>query len=222
MPSLKTLSPSAGWACKHLGWNSTMLQLIEFLGIVTFALSGIVEARRKRMDLVGVYTIALITAFGGGTLRDLFIDRTPLFWVANQGYAILILAMSVLAFLFPGLTRVPERAMLLPDALGLGLFSIAGTGFALDAGAPLFTAALLGTITGVFGGVLRDVIGNEIPFIFRNTYLYATAAFAGCWLYMLLLAAGVEKGIAVLAGIVAVVVLRVAALRFGLRLPGGE
>jgi uncharacterized membrane protein YeiH len=145
-----------------------MLQLIEFLGIVTFALSGIVEARRKRMDLVGVYTVALVTAFGGGTLRDLFIDRTPLFWVANQGYAILILAMALGAFLFPGLTRVPERALLLPDALGLGLFSIAGAGYALDAGVAVFVAALLGVITGIFGGVMRDVICNEIPFIFRR------------------------------------------------------
>jgi uncharacterized membrane protein YeiH len=130
--------------------------------------------------------------------------------------------MSVGAFLFPGLTRVPQGAMLLPDALGLGLFSIAGTGFALDSGAPLFTAALLGTITGVFGGVIRDVIGNEIPFIFRNKYLYATAAFAGCWFYMLLIGTGVEKGLAVLSGIAAVVLLRLAALHFGLRLPGGD
>lgn len=198
-----------------------MLQLIELLGIITFALSGIVEARRKRMDLVGVYTVALITAFGGGTLRDLFIDRTPLFWVENEGYAIFILAMSIAAFLFPGLTRVPDRAMLVPDALGLGLFSIAGAGFALDAGAPPFIAALLGATTGVFGGVIRDVIVNEIPFIFRSKYLYATAAFAGCWLYMLLIAAGVEKGLAVLIGIAGVVLLRLAALRFGLRLPGG-
>jgi uncharacterized membrane protein YeiH len=206
----------------RLNEDGSMLQFIELLGIITFALSGIVEARRKRMDLVGVYSVALITAFGGGTLRDLFIDRTPLFWVANQGYAILILAMSLCAFLFPSLTRVPERAMLLPDALGLGLFSIAGAGFALDAGAPLFIAALLGTTTGIFGGVIRDVIVNEIPFIFRNKYLYATAAFAGCWLYMLLIGSGVEKGLALLIGIAAVVTLRLAALRFGLRLPGGD
>jgi uncharacterized membrane protein YeiH len=199
-----------------------MLQLIEILGVITFALSGIIEARRKHMDLVGVYTVALITAFGGGTLRDLFLDRTPLFWVANQWYAILILVMAVAAFLFPSLTRVPDRVMVLPDALGLGLFSIAGTGFAVDSGTAPFIAALLGTTTGVFGGVIRDVIANEIPFIFRNKYLYATAAFAGCWFYMLLVAIGVEKGLAVLYGIAAVAVLRLAALRFGLRLPGGN
>ena len=198
-----------------------MLQLIEVLGILTFALSGIIEARRKRMDLVGVYTVALITAFGGGTLRDLIIDRTPLFWVANPVYAETILAMSVGAFLFPALTRVPEQAMLIPDALGLGLFSIAGTGFALDAGAAPFVAALLGTITGVFGGVLRDVVANEIPFIFRNRYLYATAAFVGCWLYMGLVGAGLDKELALVYGIAAVVALRLAALRFGLQLPGG-
>jgi uncharacterized membrane protein YeiH len=198
-----------------------MLQLIEFLGIITFALSGIVEARRKRMDLVGVYTVALITAFGGGTLRDLFIDRTPLFWVANQGYAILILALALGAFLFPGLTQLPARPLILPDALGLGLFSVAGAGFALDAGTSVFIAALLGATTGVFGGVLRDVIVNEIPFIFRSRYLYATAAFAGSLLYALLARVGVADGLAVPLGITAVVLLRLAALRFGLRLPGG-
>jgi uncharacterized membrane protein YeiH len=199
-----------------------MLQLIEALGIITFALSGIVEARRKRMDLVGVYTVALVTAFGGGTLRDLCIDRTPLFWVANQGYAVVILLLALGSFLFPDLARVPERSLRLPDALGLGLFSISGVGIALDAGAPPFTAALLGTITGVFGGVIRDVIGNEIPFIFRNRYLYATAAFAGCCLYLLLIGLNVERGVAGLCGIAAVVLLRLAALRFGLRLPGGD
>jgi uncharacterized membrane protein YeiH len=198
-----------------------MLQLIELLGIITFALSGIVEARRKRMDLVGVYTVGLITAFGGGTLRDLFLDRTPLFWVANHGYAILILLLALGSFLFPSLTSVPERTLLLPDALGLGLFSIAGAGFALDAGTPLFIAALLGTTTGIFGGVIRDVIVNEIPFIFRNRYLYATAAFIGCWLYIILVRLGVDDGLAVPVGIVAIVALRIAALRFGLRLPGG-
>lgn len=199
-----------------------MLPIIEFLGILTFALSGIVEARRKRMDLVGVYTVALITAFGGGTLRDLIIDRTPLFWVANQGYAILILALAVVAFLFPGLTRVPDRALWLPDALGLGLFSIAGAGYALAAGTSLFIAGLLGVITGVFGGVLRDVICNEIPFIFRNRYLYATAAFVGCLLYGALLRLGLSEGLAVPLGIATVVVIRLAALRLNLRLPGGE
>jgi len=199
-----------------------MLQFIEFLGIITFAVSGIVEARRKGMDLVGVYTVALITAFGGGTLRDLIIDRTPLFWVANQGYAILILALSFGAFLFPGLSRVSERAMLVPDALGLGLFSIAGASFALDAGTSPFIAALLGTATGVFGGVMRDVICNEIPSVFRNRYLYATAAFAGCWLYMLLIAVGLAKDPAIFSGIAGVVCLRLVALRFGLRTPGGD
>lgn len=199
-----------------------MLQFIEFLGIITFALSGIVEARRKRMDLVGVYTVALITAFGGGTLRDLCLDRTPLFWVANQSYAILILVLSVGAFLFSGLVRVPDRAVLLPDALGLGLFSIAGAGVALDTGTSPFIAALLGVMTGVFGGVIRDVICNEIPFIFRSRYLYATAAFLGCWLYMLLIGIGVEKDQAIVGGIATVVLLRLAALRIGLRLPGGD
>lgn len=195
------------------------LLVIEFLGVVTFALSGIVEARRKQMDLVGVYVVALITAFGGGTLRDLFIDRTPLFWVENQGYAILILAMALTAFLFPGLTRISERSMLIPDALGLGLFCISGTAIALEAGTAPFIAALLGTTTGVFGGVFRDIVSNEIPVLFRSRYLYATAAFAGCWFYMLLLWLGVGSETAVIIGITAIVAVRLGALRLGLHLP---
>ncbi|MFV9504477.1 MAG: trimeric intracellular cation channel family protein [Oscillochloridaceae bacterium umkhey_bin13] len=198
-----------------------MILFIELLGVITFALSGIIEARRKRMDLVGVYAIALITAFGGGTLRDLLIDRTPLFWVANHWYAILILVMAIAAFVFPSLTRVSDRSLLWPDALGLGLFCISGTAIALEAGTPVFIATLLGTITGVFGGVFRDVIGNEIPVIFRNRYLYATAAFAGCWLYIILLWFGFAQPLALWVGIIVIVLLRIGGLRLGLHLPGG-
>lgn len=199
-----------------------MLQIIELFGIIAFALSGIAEARRKRMDLVGVFAVAFITAFGGGTLRDLLLDRTPLFWVARQEYAVLVLALSVGAVLIPGLARAPASAILIADALGLGLFSVAGAGFAADAGTSAFIAAIMGVITGVFGGVARDVICNEIPFIFRNTHLYATAAFFGCLIYLLLDSLGVERGLSVPLTTALIAGLRLAALRYNIRLPGGE
>ena len=199
-----------------------MLQLIEVIGIIAFALSGIGEARRKRMDLVGVFSVAFITAFGGGTLRDLLLDRTPLFWVARQEYAVLVLVLSVGAVLFRGLASLPARTILTADALGLGLFSVAGAGFAADAGTSVFIAAIMGVITGVFGGVARDVICNEIPFIFRNTHLYATAAFFGCLIYLLLDRAGVDRGLSVPLATALIAGLRIAALRYNIRLPGGE
>ncbi|KPV51501.1 hypothetical protein SE17_20830 [Kouleothrix aurantiaca] len=199
-----------------------MLQEIEILGIVVFALSGIAEAQRKRMDLVGCYAVAFMTAFGGGTLRDLLLDRTPLFWVEHQEYAILVLVLTVLALLFPAFTRIPERWLVLPDALGLGLFSVAGAAYAQAAGTSLFVAAIMGVITGVFGGVIRDVVCNEIPYVFRNTHWYATCAFLGCLLYLVLDAAGVAAAIALPLAVAGITLLRLAALRYNCRLPGGE
>jgi uncharacterized membrane protein YeiH len=199
-----------------------MLQLIEVVGILAFAIAGIGDARRKRLDLVGIYAVAFITAFGGGTLRDLMLDRTPLFWIAHEEYPVMILALTTLSLFFPGLSRVEARHLLVPDALGLGLFSISGAGYAIQADTGLFNAALLGVITGVFGGVLRDVIINEIPFVFRNTYLYATCAFVGCWVYLILALLGITEELAIGVGIVCVIGLRLASLRFRWRVPGGE
>src|SRR5687767_13178007 len=133
---------------------------IEVCAIVAFAVSGLIEAARKRLDVVGVFASAFLTAFGGGTVRDLLIDRRPFFWVEYQEYLWLVFAMSLVAipwfrsrhYHFTG------RAIVVPDALGLGLFSILGTSQALAAGMPGFVAVLMGVITGVVGGVLRDVV----------------------------------------------------------------
>ncbi|HNP86289.1 MAG: trimeric intracellular cation channel family protein [Chloroflexi bacterium SZAS-1] len=196
-----------------------MLQTIEVLGIIAFALSGIAEAQRKQMDLVGIYAVAFMTAFGGGTLRDLLLDRTPLFWVEHQEYAILVLGLTLLALLFPAFTRIPARWLVLPDALGLGLFSVAGAGYAQAAGTSLFVASIMGVITGVFGGVIRDVVCNEIPYVFRNTHWYATCAFIGCWIYLLLDLFGVTSVVALPVAVGSITLLRLAALRYNFRMP---
>lgn len=204
----------------YLGMNS-MLHTVEVAGILAFASSGFIEARRKRMDVVGVFTVAFITAFGGGTLRDLLLDRRPLFWVENQEYPIIIFVLSLIAIPFLRHLRnaVTENAIIVADALGLGLFSVTGSSLALEADMPMFVCSMMGVITGIFGGVLRDVICNEIPLVFRRSHLYATCAFTGCWVYLLLNWLRVAEVAALGFGIGICFALRMLAVRFDWKLP---
>lgn len=201
---------------------STVIQIIEILGILAFAVSGLVEARRKDMDMVGIFTVSFITAFGGGTLRDLLLDKRPLFWVEHQEYSLLVfcLALVITPFIRFFHLRLTERLLVTADALGLGLFSVLGTAQAQQAGMPIFVCVMMGVITGIFGGVLRDVICNEIPMVFRRGQLYATCAFVGCWCYLVLAALDASETLSLAAGIFLTVAVRMAAVRFNLRLPG--
>lgn len=197
---------------------------IEPIAVVVFAISGMVPARAKQMDVVGVYIVAFVTALGGGTLRDVLLNQRPLFWVERPEYPIVILALVVL-FLYAPKLNVPFQPLARRyfngiDALGLGLFSISGTSAALAQQIPYFPATLFGVITGVFGGVLRDVLIAEIPMIFRqSTSLYATCSFAGCWVFVLSIYGGLSEAIAGFLGITTIALLRLLALRFNLTLP---
>jgi uncharacterized membrane protein YeiH len=172
------------------------------------------------MDIVGVYTVACCTAFGGGTLRDLFLARHPLFWIENSHYPVIVFVMALLSGLLRKVHRpILERYLVLPDALGLGLFSITGAGFAHQAGTSPFVAALLGTITGTFGGVISDVICNEVPSLFRAAPLCATCSFTGCWVYLGFLHFHGSPSGAAIAGSAVIVLFRLAALHWNIRLP---
>ena len=162
------------------------VRVVEIVAILTGAFSGFIEARRKRMDIVGVFTVAFITSFGGGTLRDILLDKRPLFWVTHQEYAILIFVLALVASPAIRTLRqiVSERLIVIADAVGLGLFSVAGVASALDAHMPLFIASMMGVITGIFGGVLRDIVCNEVPMVFRDGKPYAICAFAGNWIFL--------------------------------------
>ncbi|MGZ8291382.1 MAG: trimeric intracellular cation channel family protein [Telluria sp.] len=166
----------------------TLIKFIEIMAILVGAFSGFIEARRKRMDLVGVFTVAFITAFGGGTLRDILLDLRPLFWVTHQEYAILIFVLALVASPLIRTLRhiLSEKLIVIADAIGLGLFSIAGVSAALDAGMPIFIASMMGVITGIFGGVLRDIVCNEVPMVFRDGKPYAICAFLGSWMYLIM------------------------------------
>ena len=196
-----------------------LLKFIEVIGVFASAFAGLIEAKQRNMDLVGLFVVALVAAFGGGTLRDLLLDRTPLFWIEHDGYAMAILGLSIVFALFPVTRRLPSSALLVADALGLGFFSIAGAGYALQGGSSLFIAAFMGTVTGTFGGVLRDVLCNELPSLFQRSPLYATCAFLGCYGYFLLRYLSVSDEMAVWAAISGITVFRLAAVRWNWVLP---
>jgi uncharacterized membrane protein YeiH len=201
---------------------NTLIKTIEIIGIIAFALTGIFEARKKGMDFVGVYSVAMITAFGGGSLRDIILDRHPLFWIEHYWYPLLLLGLSFLAVMIIDqiLTRTKAMGLVLVlDALGLGLFSASGASVADQAGCHPFISSVIGVMTGVFGGVMRDIICNEIPYVFQRSELYATCAFAGAWSYLLVVRSTADEFAAVITCISVTLVLRMFAIRYKIRLP---
>jgi uncharacterized membrane protein YeiH len=197
-----------------------LITFIEIVAILVGAFSGFIEARRKRMDLVGVFTVAFIAAFGGGTLRDILLDKRPLFWVIHQEYAILIFVLALVATPLMRTLRhiMSERLIVIADAVGLGLFSVAGVASALDAQMPLFIASMMGVITGIFGGVLRDIVCNEVPMVFRDGKPYAICAFVGNWMFLMMRIYGVEHDFALWSSALFITVFRLLAWKFDLRM----
>jgi len=195
---------------------------LEAAAVLVCAVSGMIMAARKHMDIVGTYCLAIVTAFGGGTLRDLLIDRRPFFWVSHDQYLLIIFALSV-AFVysrsFYARASRWHRQGVVVDAMGLALFTLTGVTFAVEKGMPLFVASLIGAVTGTFGGVLRDVAAMEIPVIFRPGELYAVSAFAGAWVFIGANYLGLATFTAGVIASLVVVALRLASHAFGVRVP---
>lgn len=209
----------------HTTLDFSLLQtLMEVLATLAFALSGLLEAARKRLDVVGVCVVAGLAAFGGGTLRDILLDRRPFFWVQHAIWlwALLALCTVTMLTLRSRHFELTERAVQWPDALGLGLFSASGTQIALDMQMPAIVAVLMGVITAVFGGVLRDVVCNEIPSAFRDHRPYAVCAFIGTWILVLARELNAPDWIGLAAAAGTTVMLRGLALWSGYRLPAWD
>jgi len=196
-----------------------VINIITIAGLAAFTVSGVIVSKRKDMDAFGCMSVAFITALGGGTLRDVLLGRYPLFWIAHEWYAIGVFIFAAILFYGSRFISLRERAILIPDALGLGLFSVTGATYALEAHTSYIVASILGVITGVFGGVLRDVICNEIPIVFSRTQLYATCALAGVWTYIILDHFGVDSAWSLPLGVAVTFLTRMAAVFFDLRLP---
>lgn len=195
--------------------------LLYWLGMAAVAVSaitGVLDAGRKQMDLIGALLVGTATALGGGTVRDVLIDRS-VFWIADQTYLIVAFGTALLTFFLARSIHIPQKLFLLPDALGLALFTIVGTQIALQLNAPWLVASLLGVTTGVVGGVLRDILCNEVPSVFLKGELYASAAWAGAFVLLGLQALSISPVTAAWLGMTTILLLRLAAIRFRLTLP---
>ncbi|CAB4630181.1 MAG: trimeric intracellular cation channel family protein [Actinobacteria bacterium] len=199
--------------------NGTIL--FDIIGTLAFALSGLIEAARKKLDIVGMAMVSGLAAFGGGTLRDILLDRRPFLWVENEiwVWVLILICIGALLFIRARHLEPTERAMQWPDAIGLGAFTAGGTQLALTAGVPVVISVIMGVLTAIFGGVLRDIVVNEIPKAFSDHIPYAVIAFTGGWVVVGLNLLNIDAFVAVAVGAIFTIVLRVLALLFGWRLP---
>ena len=205
-----------------LWWSLSTAQILsEAAATFAFALSGLFAAARKELDAVGVCVVAGLAAFGGGTLRDVLLDRRPFFWVEHSVYVwgVLLLCVVAMIFLRARHFHPTEQAMQWPDALGLGLFTAAGTQIALDAQVPALIAVLMGMVTATFGGVLRDIVCNDIPAAFSDHRPYAVCSFAGGWAVVAAQQAGAGHEASLAAGAATATLLRLLALWRDWQLP---
>lgn len=202
----------------------SLLQWFNLFGLAVFALSGVLTAVRKNFDPIGILVISTVTAIGGGTTRDLLLGIHPVTWVTDVKTLVVILITTLLSLLVIRFSRIsfmkpPYTPLLIADALGLALFAIGGAQIAENQGTHWLIALVMGTITGAAGGVIRDVLTSETPLLFRQTELYATAAIAGGGIYLILEGFGVERDLSAVLGMATIALLRLAALRWKIKLP---
>ncbi len=195
-----------------------MLYFLDLFGVCVFAVSGALAAGERRMDLFGVVVLALVTALGGGTVRDLVIDAAPVLWVRDPSYIVVAVVAALITFAVAHLRPVEHAVLALADAAGLAVFTVVGAETALrHVDSPLI-AVMMGVMTGVAGGIIRDILANRVPMIFRRE-IYATAALCGAIAWVLLRGSAVPPDLGmVLAGLLTFA-LRVIAWRWELSLP---
>ena len=191
---------------------------IDILGTIAFAISGVLVAMEKKLDLFGVIIIAFVTAIGGGTLRDILIGNTPVVWMRELAYVIVILGTVLLAILFSKKLARLRKTLFLFDTIGIGLFTMVGVEKGLNAHLLPIMCITLGTITACFGGVIRDILCNQIPVIFRKE-VYATACILGAISYFLLRKLPFTEEYAYSAAILIIIVIRILVVKFKIALP---
>jgi uncharacterized membrane protein YeiH len=196
----------------------SLIHILDLCAVAVCAITATLEAHRRDLDLFGVAVIAVIAGIGGGTVRDILLGRLPVYWVHDPIYVVVGIAAAIATFYLGRRLPIPRNFFLLPDAIGLALFTVIGTSVAMSLQVHWFIAALMGVITGVFGGVIRDILCNEVPLIFR-TDIYATASLLGALLLIALDKLGLAHGPAILCAMLATVALRLAAIRWHIHLP---
>ncbi len=196
-----------------------MQALLEHFGVAVAAITGVLAARGKRVDLFGVLVLALVTAFGGGTIRDLALG-VPVFWVRNSGFVITAAATALAMFFVARTRELPRNVLLTSDAFALAFFTTLGAEKALAFGVAPHIAVAMGVITGVAGGMCRDVLTSEIPLVFRKEiHLYATASAIGAGFFVALRQWLPDRTVTIIAGTLVTLALRLAGIRWRLALP---
>lgn len=199
---------------------STLQPVLEHIRISVAAITGVLAARGKRIDLFGVLVLALVTAYGGGTVRDLLVGDLPPVWLRSSDYLLNATVTALVTFFVIRLRSLPERVLVIADAFALALFTMIGVRKGVTMEFASSVAIMLGVITGVAGGILRDVLIGEVPLVFRREInLYATAALGGAALYVGLHAIGVREMVATSAGMILTLALRLAGIRWKIGLP---
>lgn len=192
--------------------------VIDILGTIAFAISGVLVAMDKRLDVFGVLIIAFVTAVGGGTLRDLLIGIRPVGWLNAPMHLLIIVITVLLAIIFVKQLKYVRKSLFLFDTIGIGLYTMVGIEKGLAADLSPVMCIALGTITACFGGVIRDILCNEIPVIFRKE-IYATVCILGGLVYFLLIQFPIQNTIAYSLAIITIIIMRVLAVRFKISLP---
>ncbi len=195
-----------------------LLTVLDWIGAAAFAISGALAAMERRFDLFGILIMAMVTAIGGGTLRDVLVGITPVLWMSNLAYLYFIGGISILAIAFRNELYRYKGSLELFDAIGLGAFTILGVEIGIQNGLHPLISVILGTMTGTFGGVIRDILRLKIPVIFHKE-IYATASLSGGLLYLLLNSMDVQSDVIHISTTAYIIAIRFLAIRYQFSLP---
>ncbi|HLR25958.1 MAG TPA: trimeric intracellular cation channel family protein [Fodinibius sp.] len=202
-----------------MNWEELqLLYWLDLFGVAVFAISGALAAGKKSLDLLGVVIIAVVTAVGGGTTRDLLLNRHPVFWMLDPTYLTVIIVAALFTIWYTRYKEPPQKALLLADALGLAVFTITGAQASQEVVTSDVIIVIMAAITGTVGGLIRDVLTNEIPMILQRD-IYATAALAGATAYLLLQFTPLPSSINIIVAMLVVMTLRLAAIQWDWHLP---
>lgn len=196
-----------------------MIEILDVIGVFVFAISGVLAAINKKLDLFGVFIIAFVTAAGGGTLRDVLIGRMPVGWMQNLDYVYIIIVGYITALFFRNYLNKLRVSLFLFDTIGLGIYTLIGIEKGLEYGLHPIICIALGTITASFGGLIRDILCNEIPLLLRKGTIYATICIFGGIQFFLLRKLGVDSSVNELVTSITIIVIRLAAVRYNWSLP---
>ncbi|TSE10532.1 trimeric intracellular cation channel family protein [Aquimarina algiphila] len=196
----------------------TFFDVLDILGTVAFAISGALSAMNRRFDLFGIFIIAFVTAIGGGTIRDILIGNTPVSWMQNITTMYLISGITIFSIIFRNKLDYLKGSLFLFDTIGLGIFTITGVETGINAGLEPIVSIALGATTGCFGGVIRDILCNEIPVIFRKE-IYATASIAGGICFMVLYSLDLDQNITYISTALLIIIIRLLVVKYRVSLP---